>query len=397
MFKQYRLAIPVIIFSLAACKQPLKNAFAVTVNYSNAGKLTARDSLGVPHSASKVYLEQIVYGKEQAPLLLDSAKLGDMGTAELKANAASEGIYELVFGENLQAIPLVNDAKQIKVTADLSKKNDFYTVTGSDASAKMQSLIDDIGKKNFEIEKDFASLDSLKRVNATDSLLLPATDKKNIAISDLNNYLKTFLSSSTSPTLSLLALSWASRSFTNGEFDSTLTALTGKFPGNQMLIEMKKSFDAQKTAAASDQSAAGASWVGKPAPELEMPDLSGKNISLASFKGKYVLVDFWASWCGPCRMENPNVLKAFNKYKSKNFTILGVSLDKEKEPWQKAVTQDHLAWTQISDLKYWNSKAVETFGFQGIPFNILVDPSGKVIAQELRGEDLDSKLASVLQ
>ncbi len=397
MLKQYRFLIPVLIASLAACKQPLKNAFTVTVNYSNAGKLTAKDSLGVPHSAGKVYLEQIVYGREQAPLLLDSAKLSDMGTATLKANAASEGIYELVFGENLQAIPLVNDSKSITITADLSKKNDFYTVAGSDASAKMQSLIDDIGKKNFEIEKDFAALDSLKRVNATDSLLLPATDKKNIAIADLNVYLKNFLSSSNSPTLSLLALSWASRSFTNGEFDSTLTSLTTKFQGNPMLTEMKKSFDAQKTAAAADQSAGAASWVGKPAPELEMPDLSGKNITLASFKGKYVLVDFWASWCGPCRMENPNVVKAFNKYKGKNFTVLGVSLDKEKEPWQKAVAQDHLAWTQISDLKYWNSKAVETFGFQGIPFNILVDPSGKIIAQELRGEELDSKLQSVLQ
>ena len=119
-----------------------------------------------------------------------------------------------------------------------------------------------------------------------------------------------------------------------------------------------------------------------------MQDLNGKDISISSFRGKYLLIDFWASWCGPCRMENPNVVKAYNEFKAKNFTILGVSLDKDKDSWKKAIAQDHLNWPQMSDLKYWNSQAVETFGFQGIPFNVLVDPSGKVIAQELRGEEL---------
>ncbi len=95
-------------------------------------------------------------------------------------------------------------------------------------------------------------------------------------------------------------------------------------------------------------------------------------------------------------MENPNVVKAFNEFKGKNFTILGVSLDKDRDSWKKAIAQDHLTWSHMSDLKYWNSQAVETFGFQGIPFNVLVDPSGKVIAQELRGEDLDNKLKQVL-
>src|SRR5664279_4639151 len=114
-------------------------------------------------------------------------------------------------------------------------------------------------------------------------------------------------------------------------------------------------------------------------------DTTGKPISLSSFKGKYVLVDFWASWCGPCRAENPNVLKAYIEFKDKNFTILGVSLDKDKDAWEKAIGDDKLAWTQVSDLKFWNSKAVEIFQFQGIPFNVLIDPQGKIIAQELRG------------
>ena len=155
---------------------------------------------------------------------------------------------------------------------------------------------------------------------------------------------------------------------------------------------MEKNNKAQQQA---DQSS-GTSWVGKTVPELSLPDVNGKPVSVNSFKGKYLLIDFWASWCGPCRMENPNVVEAYNEFKGKNFTILGVSLDKDRDSWKKAIAQDHLSWTHISDLKYWNSQAVETFGFQGIPFNVLVDPSGKVIAQELRGKDLENKLKEVL-
>jgi thiol-disulfide isomerase/thioredoxin len=173
--------------------------------------------------------------------------------------------------------------------------------------------------------------------------------------------------------------------------DSSLNNLKTRFPGNAFLAEMEKSSQQQP-----DQSSSGNSWVGKTVPDLVMPDLNGKDLSISSFRGKYLLIDFWASWCGPCRMENPNVVKAYNDFKGKNFIILGVSLDKDKDSWKKAIGQDHLSWPQMSDLKYWNSQAVETFGFQGIPFNVLVDPSGKVIAQELRGDDLTAKLKQVL-
>jgi peroxiredoxin len=137
--------------------------------------------------------------------------------------------------------------------------------------------------------------------------------------------------------------------------------------------------------------------VGSIAKDFTQNDTANKPVSLSSFRGKYVLVDFWASWCRPCRMENPNVLAAYNEYKDKNFTVLGVSLDKDKASWIKAITDDKLPWTHISDLQQWGNAAAKLYKIESIPSNMLIDPSGKIIGKNLRGEELLAKLKETLK
>ena len=136
--------------------------------------------------------------------------------------------------------------------------------------------------------------------------------------------------------------------------------------------------------------------IGAEAPDIRLPAPDGHEIALSSLKGKVVLVDFWASWCGPCRKEMPNVVKAYAKYKNKGFEIFGVSLDKEKDKWVEAIQVEGITWPQVSDLQYWNSEVVKQYSIEGIPYTVLLDKEGKIIAKNLRGAELDKKLAEVL-
>ncbi|AXY74992.1 DUF4369 domain-containing protein [Paraflavitalea soli] len=139
-----------------------------------------------------------------------------------------------------------------------------------------------------------------------------------------------------------------------------------------------------------------ATAIGKIAPDFVQNDTADKPVTLQDFRGKYVLIDFWASWCAPCRAENPTLIAAWQKYKDKNFTILSVSLDDKKEPWLKAIQKDQLPWTHISDLRSWDNAIARQYGIGSVPANLLLDPEGRIIAKNLRGEGLEKQLAATL-
>jgi peroxiredoxin len=381
----------VLSLLIVSCQSGKKGAFTVSGTFENADKLTA-----VAGPISKVFLLQISFAN-QAPVLLDSAKVTNgKGSFTLTSKAKTQGIFEVVFGNNLVDVPLVNDAPSVSISVDLGKKDDFYDVRGSEASAQLKNLINDWGKKNFMAEKQSIVADSLRRSNAPDSAQQAAMTMYELATQDMNTYLRQFINSSPNPTVAAVALTLGSHSFSKSDFELSLNELLKKNPDNRVVRDLKKGYD-QEAAQLAQQQSQETDWIGKQAPDFELPDADGNAVSLASYRGKYLLVDFWASWCGPCRAENPNVVRVFNEFRKKNFAILGVSLDKDKDSWQAAIRADNLDWRQISDLKYWNSKAVSTFKFEGIPYNVLIDPKGKIIASSLRGEELESKLKEVLK
>lgn len=182
-------------------------------------------------------------------------------------------------------------------------------------------------------------------------------------------------------------LSIAGRDPQPAELDPLIKSLSPELQKSAALQALLTAMEASKKTA-----------VGAMAMDFTQNDPDGKPVKLSDFKGKYVLLDFWASWCGPCRQENPNVVQAYNKYKDKNFTVLGVSLDREnqRDAWLKAVKDDGLTWTQVSDLKFWNNEVARMYNIRSIPQNYLIDPTGKIVAVNLRGAALEKKLAELL-
>jgi peroxiredoxin len=333
---------------------------------------------------SQVYLFGIDRANEVA---LDSTVLSDKGEFKFVHSTEDVDFFRIKI-DNSEYMLIAKNGDAIKLEADLADKSLSYKLSGAGEADKLEELnksknayIAKINTIQNAFEEKVAEQPQNREAIANQ--MRPALIKEN---DGLINYIMKFAMDNSNS----LAGFYAINSLNPADYEQELITYADKIKNNfnknkavtDFLVRMAKLRSVQ---------------VGQTAPEFTMNTIDGKSVKLSDFKGKYVLLDFWASWCQPCRQENPNVVKVYNKYKDRKFTILGVSLDKDPAAWKQAVIQDGLTWTHVSELKDFEGPTVRLYQVEAIPSSFILDPEGKIIAKNLRGEELDSFLNKTLR
>ena len=303
------------------------------------------------------------------------------GEFVLKGHISEPNLYEVNFDAAKKKTPLFIGDDKMQLSGDINDLVGLKT-TGSPSNDDFVTFQAEFTPYFKELNALAAKANTMEYVAKRDSLTTRIKQVSDSIFIVLDQFIKAKPNSFVSPFVLVVV----------NQLTEDVVAQDKRL--HSLSAEVQKGYYAQYLQKMLDDAKVGA--IGTEAIDFTQSDTSGRSVTLSSFKGKYVLVDFWASWCGPCRMENPNVVATYAKFKDKNFTVLGVSLDKARDPWLKAIKDDGLGWTQVSDLKFWYNEVAVKYHIQQIPQNFLIDPNGKIVGRNLRGPDLQDKLCQLL-
>lgn len=363
------------IMLLASCSNDKKNgSFELKGTFTNS-------------NGEMIYLEKLTNTKQ---INVDSAVIDEKGNFEFSNYVPKIGFYRVKVDQRNFAMLVLDSSDKVTLTGDIKDLGNTYKVEGS-AETKLFIEYNNLAKQRDirldSLNKAFQSLMEASRMDAKrmDSLSKMFENPYNTIVNSSSEILISKLKENLGMYSSIMAIQSLEPDKYLEIYKQLDKGLALKYP-NDANVKMFHTMVEKMSAVG----------IGQLAPDITLSNPEGKEITLSSLRGKVVLVDFWASWCGPCRKEMPNVVKAYAKFKSKGFEIYGVSLDQEKDRWLEAIAKDGITWPQVSDLKQWQSEVVPLYSIQSIPYTILLDKEGKILAKNLRGEDLEKKLAEVL-
>jgi len=379
MNRTFFILLCLLVASTAGCMDKVKEGFHISGKLQNV------------KPGAKVYLDELSLS---AVTTIDTATFGKDGSFDIHGFLKEESLLRLRIDSN-KVILLVMDQKPTEMYIEAYAANSFIKpsiIKGSPKTSTLYNLFQYVTDKGQEIQNLSNRIQTQTNLSdsAKQALFTEIKDKKQFA----HDYIITFCDTVQSPVLGI----FASSSFLQGEMTAMnliSEKLSKKFPQSTIV----KEFATKLKTNTDDPYAPKQKYQnGQVLPDIVSQGVDGSEKKLSSLRGQYVLVDFWASWCRPCRGENPNVVAMYNKYKNKGFNVFSVSLDNDKDRWQSAIQQDKLTWpNHVSELKGWQSSFCGNFGITSIPTNYLIDKEGKVMGFGLRGEELEKKLAEIFK